>query len=148
MGRNLFTIWSKIGLLIFSVFHSIIRCIKCIKNQKKNALQFYWCTFIVLRSLSPSNWIIIHHTHTHICYIHHSTHTLNNFTFLYFCNILFYFIIQQSILTRNYMVYNTVEWSRHILITSVLLLSKKPPWRWPHEWPKLVGDQNTIKIYQ
>ena len=39
-----------------------------------------------------------------------------------------------------------MEWSKHILIKIVLLVSKKSPWRWPHEWPKLVGDHNTIKV--
>jgi len=45
---------------------------------------------------------------------------------------------------KYFMVFNTVEWFRHILITDVFLLSKKSPWRQPHEWPKHGGDDNTI----
>jgi len=30
----------------------------------------------------------------------------------------------------------------------VFLFSEKSPWRWPHEWPKHVGDYNTIKVHQ
>jgi len=44
------------------------------------------------------------------------------------------------------MVFNTVEWFGHLLITVVFFLSKKSPWRWPHDGPKHVGDDNTIKL--
>jgi len=39
---------------------------------------------------------------------------------------------------QNYMIFKPVEWFRHISITLTFLFS--PPWRWPHEWPKQVGE--------
>jgi hypothetical protein len=36
---------------------------------------------------------------------------------------------------------------RHILIIIVSLFSKKSPWRWPHKWPKHVGDYIKIKLH-
>ena len=44
------------------------------------------------------------------------------------------------------MVFNMVEWFRHILIRTVFLVSKKSSCRWPHNWSYHVGDHNTIKV--
>ena len=38
-----------------------------------------------------------------------------------------------------------MEWFIHIVITTVFLLSKKSPWRWPCEWSKHVAYHNTTK---
>jgi len=64
------------------------------------------------------------------------SHTSNNYNFWY-CILI--------ILRENYMIFKTVEWLKHILIIFVFLFS--PPWRWPHECPKHVGDHYAVKLH-
>jgi hypothetical protein len=39
----------------------------------------------------------------------------------------------------------TADWYMRIKI--VVLFWFLPPWRWPHEWPKHVGDYYVINLY-
>jgi hypothetical protein len=38
--------------------------------------------------------------------------------------------------------------NKHILNITVFLFSKKSSWRWTQEWPKRVGDHNTVQAHQ
>jgi hypothetical protein len=64
------------------------------------------------------------------------------FNFWYFYLLLSYYSTVNF--NQSYMIFKTVEWIRHILIILTFLFS--PPWRWPHEWPKQVGEPLCHKI--
>jgi hypothetical protein len=79
---------------------------------------------------------------TYIWYIHHSLHLIQFLISDIFYSLLSYYSTVSF--NHSYMIFITVEWFRHILILLTFLFS--PPWRWPHEWPKHVGEPLCNKI--
>jgi len=55
------------------------------------------------------------------------------------------FIIQLLMLTNTIYVLLYYGVIRHILIVFLFLFS--PTSRWPHEWPKHIGDHCAIKLH-